>query len=95
MLVHFEMVLMQVNRLFHDRCILLALLQFIAVLDERFEGFDDSVLWCHSVTSLGPPVRPNPQGRQGPTRHRAIDLRTHRRVAVRVPARRQVPPRTC
>ena len=44
MLVHLKVVLMQVNRLFHDRCVLLTLLQFIAVLDERFEGFDDSVL---------------------------------------------------
>ena len=44
MLVHFDVVLMQVERIAHTRCVLLALLQFIAVLDERFEGFDDSVL---------------------------------------------------
>ena len=42
-----------------------------------------------------PPARPSQRGRQSPTHPQAIGPRTHRRVRVRVPARRQVQPRTC
>lgn len=70
-------------------------LQSLLLLGKRVQGFHDVFVLCHSVTSRGPPVRPNPRGRRGPTHPQAIGPRTHRRVAVRVPARRQVRRRTC